>query len=911
MLYGSSQQQNALLPGVILKNLNIKFANANGLETSVFEVPVEVDLFADLPGARYAMDFSSTVRVYTGAGSVKKTKAELSNIRIPAFASKMSVRRSCMYGNCTDDWISPTSSHTLELGNLGYDLCGRSNIEIRFKDAADKYVSTTVPVIQSGDQWNAYIAKMPNLICSSQKLTNTNAADGPQLPSILPTPGSPGASQSLSVLSGGKLYSLSKVDGTGTDKIFQMHIFTPSTEGGSWAKPSTSTMPIVRNSEEFVSTGGILLLTTTKNNNDGTTSKEYWNFDVTNSNWILLSNVSPPNDNSNWECYDQQGYGSLPMTVANGKLARLCRPNSGSYGLAFIKTGLKSHNSTGPIQVVAGGERHTCAYVPAEGISPAALKCWGNIGYTGALHGDPNDTVQSNTKTVTGITPIALSAGQYHSCAKVDDGGINKLKCWGSNNSYSLGNGSMDTNVQAPAFVKISDGSDLEKVSLISTQQNLSCSLTEIGKVYCWGNANLAGLPNGGVPTATEMTQFSSISGITDLAVGAKNVCVLAASGVHCIGKPSADATTAVDQNITNAEKIAAGDGFVCALRSTGTAKEIICKGDGFAAPQTFAAAQLGGNPTQLIAGQNFACILNDSGDVFCWRADNSSYTASMETSAQPLSSTPSKITGITAATKLSSGGAHACASVSDGLKCFGRNDSWQLGTSPNYLTVQEIDIGASSSPWGSRKIVMDSNAPQITNQGGGCGSAPISIGNDLYFFNGKHLSKVLANLNSAELIATYPQGSASSCGEPPIRGNDGFYFEQYVNNTQTKAYAFIPESGPVEFKPLASSVYISSYDTKMLFHTGEFLYTDQIALNINTGTSLYIDLGKLRPGASNAPAGNKYFSPLLKALIPGFGIYIFNGMDVEYGSTGTATPTLATETWRINFLDKIAADNL
>ena len=79
---------------------------------------------------------------------------------------------------------------------------------------------------------------------------------------------------------------------------------------------------------------------------------------------------------------------------------------------------------------VIAGDYHTCAV-----LDDGSLKCWGRNSY-GALGigGTTGSGVQYPTPQAvdlgTGRTAVSLSAGSYHTCAILDDG---TLKCWGYN----------------------------------------------------------------------------------------------------------------------------------------------------------------------------------------------------------------------------------------------------------------------------------------------------------------------------------------------------------------------------------------------------------------------------------------------------------------------------------------------
>ena len=91
---------------------------------------------------------------------------------------------------------------------------------------------------------------------------------------------------------------------------------------------------------------------------------------------------------------------------------------------------------------ISAGYRHTCAL-----LDNASVKCWGRgkwgpIGHgNNASWGDgPNEMGDNlpSTDLGTGRTATAIIAGQFHTCAILDDASV---KCWGYNNHGQLGQG--------------------------------------------------------------------------------------------------------------------------------------------------------------------------------------------------------------------------------------------------------------------------------------------------------------------------------------------------------------------------------------------------------------------------------------------------------------------------------------
>ena len=99
-------------------------------------------------------------------------------------------------------------------------------------------------------------------------------------------------------------------------------------------------------------------------------------------------------------------------------------------------------------QTISAGRYHTCAI-----LDDGSVSCWGLNG-NGQL-GD-GTTTGRNTPTQTSSlgtdrTPVAITAGGYHTCAILDDGSVS---CWGYNGYGRLGDGTT-TDRNTPTAIEI------------------------------------------------------------------------------------------------------------------------------------------------------------------------------------------------------------------------------------------------------------------------------------------------------------------------------------------------------------------------------------------------------------------------------------------------------------------------
>ncbi|NBS28272.1 MAG: hypothetical protein EBS70_05255, partial [Actinobacteria bacterium] len=128
------------------------------------------------------------------------------------------------------------------------------------------------------------------------------------------------------------------------------------------------------------------------------------------------------------------------------------------------------------VRYVSLGDGFSCAVTTSGGV-----KCWGlntssEVGNSGA--GSYPSTPVDVTGLTSGVSLVA--SGNSHSCVVTSSGGA---KCWGSNSSGQLGDGSV-TNRSTPVDVSgLTSG-----VSAISAGSSHSCALTTGGGVKCWGS---------------------------------------------------------------------------------------------------------------------------------------------------------------------------------------------------------------------------------------------------------------------------------------------------------------------------------------------------------------------------------------------------------------------------------------
>jgi alpha-tubulin suppressor-like RCC1 family protein len=151
------------------------------------------------------------------------------------------------------------------------------------------------------------------------------------------------------------------------------------------------------------------------------------------------------------------------------------------------------------VTAIASGQKHSCAIANA-GKGSKGVYCWGlnNFGQVGVdppAKGEPN---QVTPIEVPGLSnAVALTAGQSHSCALLDNG---EARCWGASNGGQLGDGNVADGPHAePAVVLDPNGSDgpLIGITQLSAGFSNTCAVTSDGRAYCWGANGSAQLGQG------------------------------------------------------------------------------------------------------------------------------------------------------------------------------------------------------------------------------------------------------------------------------------------------------------------------------------------------------------------------------------------------------------------------------
>lgn len=324
-----------------------------------------------------------------------------------------------------------------------------------------------------------------------------------------------------------------------------------------------------------------------------------------------------------------------------------------------------------PAVQVASGGKHTCAL-----LDNGQVWCWGDNS-DGQL-GNSTFAGSSSPVQTTGITTAtSLSAGANHSCAVLSGGA---LMCWGKNLRGQLGN-----NTQADSSIPVAVSNITLSVLAVSAGEAHTCAILSDQTVMCWGSNDFEQLGNTSLfpgSTSRVPVAVTNVSGALSITSGTTHSCAAVNSpgpAIKCWGnntsgqlgkewtaiafpflfeRTSNDALTV--NNITSPQGgVSAGAEHSCAVLSDGT---IACWGEN-ATGQLGSGTNIGFTPPGVDA--------SPSSTVF-----------------------PVQVSGLTLATRVSSGLYHTCAIAAGRVLCWGNNSSGQLGDGTLSNAFTPVQVG-------------------------------------------------------------------------------------------------------------------------------------------------------------------------------------------------------------------------
>lgn len=336
------------------------------------------------------------------------------------------------------------------------------------------------------------------------------------------------------------------------------------------------------------------------------------------------------------------------------------------------------------VRQLSAGDRHVCAVTVDD-----ALLCWGDntFGQTGG--GDVDPLVRASPVEVAGLSDaVQIAAGAVHTCATSAGGAV---RCWGSNASGQLGDGSTTRRLGPVDVFGLGSG-----MRSVSAGESHSCAIALNGELRCWGNNRSFQLATGS--SAQFETRPVSLSGLfasggatagftaplLSLSAGNRHSCALTSQGrVGCWGAVPlgrSDRPVFLVELLSNIAAVGAGNDHNCALTTAGVVR---CWGDdsvgqivngGTDSPFSAVDVHGIGEPARLLAvRRDHSCAATDSHRVVCWGSDQFGEGGSIG---------PITVAGLSGPlSALTAGLRHNCAlSAAGGVRCWGDNAFGQLG---------------------------------------------------------------------------------------------------------------------------------------------------------------------------------------------------------------------------------------
>jgi alpha-tubulin suppressor-like RCC1 family protein len=351
--------------------------------------------------------------------------------------------------------------------------------------------------------------------------------------------------------------------------------------------------------------------------------------------------------------------------------------------------GNEAPNATSAARSIAAGDVFTCTLSVTGVVRCVGAGDTGQLGTGSPDSvGDGPNEMGSTLVPVdlgTGRTARALAAGISHACAVLDNG---QLKCWGNNASGQLGLGDTVSRGSAPnemgdALPAVNLGTGRRAVA-VSAGNDHTCAILDNGQVKCWGQNNQAELGHGTLTSPPDVIGDSPAemgdalpavnlgTGRTARAIsaGRDQTCAVLDNGqLKCWG-----------YNASNQLGIGMNGG---PSQVIGDVSEEM--GDGLAAVNLGS----GRTATAVSTSSEFTCALLDNGDVKCWGSNQYGKTGALTGSGYSGDSPgelgdnliPVPLGTGRTARSISAASNHVCAVLdNDQVKCWGRNHQGQLG---------------------------------------------------------------------------------------------------------------------------------------------------------------------------------------------------------------------------------------
>ncbi len=299
----------------------------------------------------------------------------------------------------------------------------------------------------------------------------------------------------------------------------------------------------------------------------------------------------------NWDRVSAGRFHSCAIAAKNGERRLYCW---GSNGSGQLGTG-DDRSGPKPLEVKGGftdwlqvtsGISHSCA-IRSEG-GRNGLYCWGEN--KAGQAGDPSFNIVRTPRPLTGKQYGwgYVTGGFSHTCAIRDEEGKKKLYCWGANSDGQLGVGVVDR--AHPGPVEVSGGFD--DWTAVSGGYYHTCGIRDEGgaqKLYCWGNGATGQRGDGGSGRGATPVPLAGDNGSwRALAAGSNHTCAIRDEGadraLYCWGdnrygqlgvggEDRSNKPVKIKSVYSDWSQLSAGETHTCAVREKSGRYQTFCWG--------------------------------------------------------------------------------------------------------------------------------------------------------------------------------------------------------------------------------------------------------------------------------------------------------------------------------------------
>jgi alpha-tubulin suppressor-like RCC1 family protein len=375
------------------------------------------------------------------------------------------------------------------------------------------------------------------------------------------------------------------------------------------------------------------------------------------------------------------------------------------------------------VTAISVGNNHACAVVSG------GVKCWGanESGQLGNNSTIDSLTPVSVSGLSSGVTAVSVGGSSFsynnknsnYSCAVVSG----TVKCWGANGGGQLGNGTTIDSSTPVAVSGLTSGATAVSVGGSSGYMSDSVHACAVvtGAAKCWGTNGSGQLGNGTtIDSSTPVSVTGLTTGVTAISVGGGDemgdatsfTCVVVSGAAKCWGSnrygqlgngvSGYSAASSVPVAVTNAGSgvtaISAGDLHACVVDS-GAVKCWGANGNGQVGngvtswTEVTTPVQVSGvssGVTALSLGYSHSCAVTTTA-LKCWGSNSHGQSGPYAFAVTQVTGLTSGVTGLSSA--INGNASHVCAIQSGGLKCWGHNMFGQLGngTTVDANTPQQV----------------------------------------------------------------------------------------------------------------------------------------------------------------------------------------------------------------------------